>query len=159
MLCRNVGDVGEMVRSKIDNGDAGSSGDASLKSGLKVRQGGGGQRKGLSGDVGVVGEYGNCGEHGDTGESDDAGGSWGRRFLGILVPVLWCWGALNCSDCGLQVGDVFVFNSGETCDDRDLSTSGEVVNKACSEPKGSDEGISGSDSDIEGIEEVTRSMG
>lgn len=67
--------VGEMAQSKIDNGDAGSSGEASLNSELAVGCGGGGKRKGLTGDVGVAGEYGKRGELDDAGECVEVTGS------------------------------------------------------------------------------------
>jgi hypothetical protein len=46
LLCRNVDEVGEMARSKMDSGDAGRRGEASLKSFI-VSRGTGGERKGL----------------------------------------------------------------------------------------------------------------
>lgn len=57
LLSRDVGEVGEMARSKIESGDAGSKGEASRKNGV-VRRGGGGQRNGLYGEWGEVGEIG-----------------------------------------------------------------------------------------------------
>lgn len=51
---RNVGDMGDMLRSKIDNGEAGKRGDAIGKSapglGWPAREGE--KRKGLCGDTG-----------------------------------------------------------------------------------------------------------
>lgn len=56
LLCGNVGEVGEMARSKIESGDAGSRGEASRKSFI-VSRGTGGERKGLQGDCGYLGEF------------------------------------------------------------------------------------------------------
>lgn len=58
---KNVGDVGEMARSKIDNGDAGRRGEATVKMLVVMRCGSGGERKGLCGDWGEesgIGEVG-----------------------------------------------------------------------------------------------------
>ena len=46
LLCKNMGEVGEIVRSKIESGEAGSMGEASLKSFI-VSRGTGGERTGL----------------------------------------------------------------------------------------------------------------
>lgn len=52
----------------MDNGDAGSSGDASLKSAVVIRCGRGGIRKGFIDESGDVGESGNRFDCVDPGE-------------------------------------------------------------------------------------------
>jgi len=102
LLCRNVGGVGEIARSKIESGEAGSKGEASLKSFI-VSRGSGGDRKGLQSDCGdfgefaASGEYGKCVRRGDVGENgemleyDDFGG---RRSRGLKGDI----GVMACSD-------------------------------------------------------------
>ncbi|KAF2630792.1 hypothetical protein BU25DRAFT_446387 [Macroventuria anomochaeta] len=66
VLSKKVGDVGEMARSKIDSGDAGSNGEAILKNVVAVRRGYGGERVGLTGDCGDIGDIGEIGDMGDV---------------------------------------------------------------------------------------------
>lgn len=77
---KNVPVVGDTARSKIDNGEAGSSGEAIGNSayGWKGSLDGGGERKGLRGDIGAV-----CGE-GVSGSQYDSGGMGGA--LGEIYP-------------------------------------------------------------------------
>lgn len=101
-FCKNVDEVDEMVRWKTDSGDAGSRGEASLKS-LIVSRATSGEKKGLCGDCGDVGEFIAVGEKGgrvERGEFDEGaeafkhGGFGGTRRRGLKSEI----GAIACSD-------------------------------------------------------------
>lgn len=67
LLCRNVGDVGDMARSKMESGYAGSKGEASLQS-FVVSRGTGGETKGLKSDCWGLDELAASGEIGKRAE-------------------------------------------------------------------------------------------